>query len=119
MSEITTHVLDLARGTPAVGIDVALERGDARGVYARVGHATTDVDGRVQSFRVPPTAGETPGPAPVRYRLTFSVGAYFAAQGVTCFFPEVHVVFDTAPATPRYHIPLLVSPFGYSTYRGS
>lgn len=119
MSEITTHVLDLARGTPAAGIDVTLERGDARGAYARVGHATTDADGRVASFGAPTTAGEAAGSAPVRYRLTFAVGAYFAAQGVACFCPEIPVVFDAAPGTPRYHVPLLVSPFGYSTYRGS
>lgn len=119
MSEITTHVLDLSRGTPAAGIDVTLERADGRGDYARVGHATTDPDGRVKSFGAPATAGEAAGGASVRYRLTFAVGAYFAAQGVACFNPEVLVVFDAAPATPRYHVPLLVSPFGYSTYRGS
>jgi 5-hydroxyisourate hydrolase len=119
MTEITTHVLDLARGTPAAGVAVTLERGDAHGSYSRVGYATTDADGRVASFGPAPAAGEADSGAPVRHRLTFAVGAYFAAQGVACFHPEVQVVFDAAPGTPRCHVPLLVSPFGYSTYRGS
>ena len=119
MSDITTHVLDLARGAPAAGIDVTLDRADARGAYTPVGRAITDADGRVTSFGVHAAGGGPAGTAPVRHRLTFATGAYFAAQGVACFHPEVQVVFDAVPGTPRYHVPLLVSPFGYSTYRGS
>ena len=119
MSEITTHVLDLARGTPAAGVDVTLERADSRGAYSRVGHGITDADGRVQSFGATAVYDDRAGAGPVRHRLTFAVGAYFAAMRAECFFPEVSVTFDAAPGTARCHVPLLVSPFGYSTYRGS
>jgi 5-hydroxyisourate hydrolase len=111
MSEITTHVLDLSRGVPAAGIDVSLARADTAGHFAAVGRATTDADGRVRSFG----AGSGPG----RYRLTFRVGDYFAALGIECFFPEVQILFEVKGAALPQHVPLLLSPFGYSTYRGS
>jgi 5-hydroxyisourate hydrolase len=112
MSNITTHVLDLARGVPAAGVSVTLARADGAGHFATVGRATTDADGRVRTFG--PAAG-----AVGRYRLTFRVGEYFAALGDACFFPEVQLLFDVRAMDQRLHVPLLVSPYGYSTYRGS
>jgi len=114
MSEITTHVLDLSRGVPAAGIDVTLERTDAAGVFAAVGRAATNADGRVPSFGA---AAAALGAG--RYRLTFRVAPYYAALGTPCFFPEVQVVFEVRDPAQRHHVPLLLSPFGYSTYRGS
>jgi 5-hydroxyisourate hydrolase len=108
MSGITTHVLDTARGRPAVGVPVRLERADDRG-WEEVGRATTDGDGRVRDLlSSPPEAG--------RYRLTFETSAYLGQAG---FYPEVSVTFETGPGQDHYHVPLLLSPFGYSTYRGS
>ncbi len=112
MSAITTHVLDVSRGRPAAGIAVVLERVTAPqpGTLAR---ASTDADGRVKSF--------TPAPAlqAGTYRLTFEVGPYFAAARVDAFYPRVVVDFEVRDPTHHYHVPLLLSPFGYSTYRGS
>jgi 5-hydroxyisourate hydrolase len=111
VSAITTHVLDTARGRPAAGIDVVLERAGDSG-WEVVGRGTTDGDGRLRDLLGDgaPTAG--------RYRLTFDTGAYFAAAGERAFYPEVIVVFAVDGAE-HHHVPLLLSPFGYSTYRGS
>lgn len=110
-SHITTHVLDAARGVPASGLDVTLEQ-PADGAWTVIGRARTDADGRVSML----------GPAalpPGRYRVTFDTGAYFAAQSTSTFYPEVVVVVELADPAARYHVPLLLSPFAYSTYRGS
>ena len=110
MNAITTHVLDLSTGLPAAGVAVRLQRAHGE-EWAEQGHALTDADGRV---------GESLGPlvAPGRYRLSFATGAYFAARGVASFHPEVLVVFEVHEVK-HHHVPLLLSPFGYSTYRGS
>ena len=113
MSAITTQVLDLSRGVPAAGIDVSLESADTAGHFTTVARATTDADGRVRSF------GPEPHGGPGRYRLTFRVGEYFNALGADCFFPEVQVLFEVKDAAQQQHVPLLISPFGYSTYRGN
>ena len=111
MTGITTHVLDLGTGTPATGIGVRLER-HAGGSWQTVAEATTDADGRVRdAFAAMHDAG--------RYRLTFASGAYFAARGATSFHPEIAVVFEIREAGRHHHVPLLLSAFGYSTYRGS
>ena len=111
MSGITSHVLDLTSGTPAAGVEIALERADGAG-WTSLGRARTDADGRVKdAFATLPAAG--------RYRLTFATGAYFAARSVACFHPEVSVVFEVRDPAQHHHVPLLLSPFGYSTYRGS
>jgi 5-hydroxyisourate hydrolase len=112
MSAITTHVLDVSRGKPARGIGVVLERvGSPQStVLAR---ATTDADGRVRAF------SPAPGLQAGVHRLTFEVGPYFAANGVEAFYPRVVVEFELRDAEQHYHVPLLLSPFGYSTYRGS
>ena len=112
MSGITTHVLDVARGRPARGIAVVLERvGTPQS--AMLGRATTDADGRVTAFT--PMSSLQSG----TYRLTFEVASYFATMGVEAFYPRVVVEFDVGDPAQHYHVPLLLSPFGYSTYRGS
>ena len=109
---ITTHVLDTARGRPAQGVPVALERRDGD-AWVPVGAGTTDADGRNRTLT-------PPGPvAPATYRIRFDTGAYFAAAGVDAFFPVVEIQFVVGDGEAHYHVPLLLSPFGYSTYRGS
>ena len=114
---ISTHVLDTARGVPAAGVSVLLERLDAAGgldASREISRATTDADGRVRELVSPGAAAEAG-----RYRLTFDTGAYFAALGVEAFYPSVAVVFEVRDLTQHHHVPLLLSPYGYSTYRGS
>jgi 5-hydroxyisourate hydrolase len=110
VSGITTHVLDTSRGRPAAGVPVTLERTAGDG-WDTVGHATTGADGRAALVSATPDAG--------RYRLTFDTGAYFGPAGEQSFYPEVSVTFTVESAEEHYHVPLLLSPFGYSTYRGS
>lgn len=111
MSHVTTHVLDAATGVPAVG--VAVELADARGLPVDAG--VTDADGRASLGPELLTAGE--------YTLAFRTGAYFAALGVETFYPFVTVTFSVEIAadgsSTHLHVPLLLSPFAYSTYRGS
>lgn len=109
---ITTHVLDTALGRPARGVPVRLELHDG-GAWRELGAGVTDDDGRLRTL--------TPaGPvAPGRYRIGFDTGAYLAASGTTGFFPVVEIQFEIVDGAAHYHVPLLLSPFGYSTYRGS
>jgi 5-hydroxyisourate hydrolase len=118
VSALSTHILDTVRGEPASGIVVRLERADPAAGFAQVAQAVTDADGRVADFGVagPLSAGT--------YRLVFSTGAYLSARhpggaGEEPFFPEVVLTFTADGRRPRYHVPLLLSPFSYSTYRGS
>jgi 5-hydroxyisourate hydrolase len=113
-SPITTHVLDTAHGVPARGVRVWLDREALPGVWTLAGEGTTDDDGRLRTL-LPPAVPFEAG----AYRITFDVGAYFAAQGVTSFWRLVTVSFVVPEGTKHQHVPLLVSPFGYSTYRGS
>jgi 5-hydroxyisourate hydrolase len=114
MSPITTHVLDTARGTPARGITVVLEVADGEHRWSELARGNTDEGGRLGTFNPPLTALGAG-----IYRLRFATGDYFAAAGVRTFYPEVQVVFRVDDPAQHYHIPLLLSPFGYSTYRGS
>jgi 5-hydroxyisourate hydrolase len=98
---ISTHILDIAKGRPAAGVRIVLLRGNAL-----VFEGVTDADGRA---RMADRA------EPGTYRLTFDVGAYNPGG----FFPEATIVFRIENAEQHYHVPLLLSPFGYSTYRGS
>lgn len=110
-SHITTHVLDAARGVPASGVEVTLEHADG-GSWTTVATCRTDADGRINDL----------GPEHVaagRYRVTFDTGSYFAAQGTKTFYPEATIVFEFDDEAAHYHVPLLLSPFAYSTYRGS
>lgn len=104
MSTLSTHVLDTASGAPAAGMRVHLSRWDGDG-WERLGEFVTDADGRVSGF------GELSGG---RHRLGFETGDYGNE-----FYPFVAVVFEVDDDLPHYHIPLLLSPFGYTTYRGS
>jgi 5-hydroxyisourate hydrolase len=109
VSTLSTHVLDTAVGRPAQGIRVTLERADDV-----VGSGVTDADGRVRDLLkkdVPLNQGS--------YRLTFYVGEYFSKAGRETFFPEIVIDFRIGGGAEHYHVPLLLSPFGYSTYRGS
>jgi 5-hydroxyisourate hydrolase len=114
MSAITTHVLDTARGRPAAGMLVRLERCQEGAPPDVLGRGTTDVDGRVRNLLMS-GAGLVIG----HYRLVFDTGTYFAETGAQVFFPEVAVMFEVRDAAQHYHVPLLLSPFGFSTYRGT
>jgi 5-hydroxyisourate hydrolase len=110
MSAVTTHVLDTALGRPAAGVPVRLE--SLAGAGRLLASASTDEDGRVGDLgpeRVEPGA----------YRLVFDTASYFESSGRRGFFPEVSVVFTVVEAGQHHHVPLLLSPFAYSTYRGS
>lgn len=111
-SSISTHVLDTSRGRPAAGVPIVLEqRGDGRN-WIEVGRGATDADGRLRDFlRVPFAAGE--------YRLTFDTESYFRTHGLEGFFAEVQIAFIVRDPGAHHHVPLLLSPYGYSTYRGS
>ena len=113
MSAITTHVLDTMRGLPAPGVPVLLERVTEEGLVT-VANGATDSDGRLRDLLSDEYELEVGA-----YRLSFDTGAYFAATGVEGFYPEVSVVFAVREAGGHYHVPLLLSPHGYSTYRGS
>jgi 5-hydroxyisourate hydrolase len=113
MSAITTHILDTSRGRPAAGVHVALDRRMEAG-WQPLGVGVTDDDGRLGTL-LPP--GERP--AAGTYRLRFATGEYFAAQGVEGFYPQVTIEFHLRAPEEHHHVPLLLNPFGYSTYRGS
>ena len=104
---ISTHVLDARTGRPAAGLELALDRRDGDG-WRPVSRRVTDTDGRVSDLAANSPAGV--------YRIVFAAEAYLAAD---TFYPEIVVVFRVSDPTARYHVPLLLSPFAYSTYRGS
>ena len=109
---ITTHVLDIARGEPAQGITVILELRQAS-EWAPIGRGTTDEKGRITTLADGPIS-------PGTYRLTFDIGTYHRDQGLSvAFFPDVRITFNVRDTEEHFHIPLLLSPFGYSTYRGA
>jgi 5-hydroxyisourate hydrolase len=109
---ISTHVLDTAHGRPAAGVAVTLSHRGAGGSWSVVGSGVTDADGRIREL-----AGGQLGTG--AYRLEFATGAYFERSGTKAFYPEVAVVFEVSDAAGHFHVPLLLSPFGYTTYRGT
>ena len=113
MSKITTHILDTSRGQPASGIAVVLELQTPQG-WQVLGRGVTDGDGRLKEL-LPPDFNFLTG----IYRLTFHTGDYFKARHVESFYIEVTISFIVRDMGEHYHVPLLLSPFGYSTYRGS
>jgi 5-hydroxyisourate hydrolase len=113
MSPITAHVLDTALGRPAVGLRVRLDALDADGRGRTLAERVTNEQGRIVDFVPPGALGAQ------AYRLTFDTGGYFAVSGRPHFYPHVDVVFTVMDADEHHHIPLLLSPFGYSTYRGT
>ncbi|MCJ1685423.1 hydroxyisourate hydrolase [Rathayibacter sp. VKM Ac-2927] len=110
-SHVTTHVLDAVLGRPAQDVPVALEARRGFG-WEPIATARTDADGRVAEF------GPTELPAGI-YRVVFDTAAYFERSGTASFYPEVVVAFRLEDTAAHFHIPLLLSPFAYSTYRGS
>jgi 5-hydroxyisourate hydrolase len=111
MTRITSHVLDVTAGRPAAGITVRLER--LEGSRAELmASAATDADGRVRDW-LPEGTGAG------RYRLVFETGAWFRAAGRETIYSEVVIHVDVTEGAAHYHLPLLLAPFGYSTYRGS
>jgi 5-hydroxyisourate hydrolase len=113
MSQITTHVLDVSRGVPASGVSVVLELQTASNSWKELGKGATDNDGRLRNLLTPGKLGTG------TYRLTFDTGVYFAERKIESLYPKVNIIFEVRNAQEHYHIPLLLSPFGYSTYRGS
>ena len=113
MSAITTHVLDTASGRPAGGVRVSLEQMDAHDSWKPIAHGATDEDGRLRTL-MPSGTKALPG----TYRLIFETSRYFDAQEIATFYPHIIVTF-TVGTDAHYHVPLLLSPFGYSTYRGT
>jgi 5-hydroxyisourate hydrolase len=108
---ITTHVLDVTRGRPAAGVGVLLSVRSGEG-WRELERATTGPDGRAA---FDPEAGLSVA----TYRLRFETGDWFAGAGVRGFWPHVEIAFDVADPAEHHHVPLLLSPYGYSTYRGS
>ncbi len=107
---VSTHVLDANAGRPAAGVAVSLSVHGVSGDWVTVETGETGADGR-HRFGAATEAGV--------YRLVFGTGGYFAARGVAAFYPEVTITFTVSGAGGHYHVPLLLSPFAYSTYRGS
>ena len=110
-SRVTTHVLDAVSGRPAAGVEVTLDQRVADG-WRPVIAGRTDSDGRISDF----------GPVdlePGIYRVSFGTAAYFAAVGQQAFYPEVIIPFNLTDPEAHYHVPLLLSPYAFSTYRGS
>ncbi len=113
MSAITTHILDVSAGCPAHSVPVTLERQTTTD-WEIVGKGATDEDGRLRDLLDSEAILEAGN-----YRLTFDTETYFANQQIEGFYPQVTVAFTVRDAQQHYHVPLLLSPFGYSTYRGS
>lgn len=112
MSPITTHVLDTAIGRPAVGLAVKLYKLQVD-TFGEVGAGVTNQDGRVTDLL--PEGAAQPGV----YRIQFDTATYFNTLDLSGFYPIVEITFKVEPENDHYHVPLLLSPFGYSTYRGS
>lgn len=110
-SPITTHVLDISRGKPAVGIKAVLEVQSGSN-WKEIGRGTTNDDGRIADLL---DSQITPG----LYRLTFATAEYFRTLKTESFYPKISIEFEIKNSDPHYHVPLLLSPFGYSTYKGS
>lgn len=109
---ISTHVLDLASGVGGKNIPVVLEIKDKNGVWSKVASGTTDENGRIKSF------GSTFNANLGTYKLIFDMSKYSANKGKP-FFPEINVIFEVQDQNLHYHVPVVVSPYGYSTYRGN
>ena len=114
MKRISTHVLDLVRGKPAVAVGVRLEKQNGSGTWQVLGSSQTDQDGRCPQL-LPQDDALVAG----AYRLTFETGDYFALQKIATLYTVVEVTFRAQEGESHFHIPLLLSPNGYTTYRGS
>ena len=112
MSAITSHVLDTSLGSPVAGLEVGLSLLEA-GSFREIGRGLTDADGRIKQLLA--------GAALVRgtYRLSFEVGAHYETAARPHFYERIEIQFQVTSLEQHYHVPLLLSPFGYSTYRGT
>uniref|UniRef100_A0A182KAC9 hydroxyisourate hydrolase n=1 Tax=Anopheles christyi TaxID=43041 RepID=A0A182KAC9_9DIPT len=115
MQNLSTHILDTTRGKPAPEVPVTLYVRTTSQTWTKVSTGITDADGRFKSFFAPGQPGLEMGV----YKLHFDVGPYFRGRSVESLYPFIEIVFTVADPTQHYHIPLLLNPFGYSTYRGS
>lgn len=113
MSPITTHILDTTSGKPGAGIPVVLERKTHTAGWQAIADGMTNADGRINDLLSVDDVF-----MPGHYRLIFDTGSYFLLSNIECFFPQVIISFVVKDPTQHYHVPLLLSPFGYSTYRG-
>jgi 5-hydroxyisourate hydrolase len=113
MSQITTHILDIARGAPARQVEISLSHRE-NGRWTVIGQGNTNDDGRIADL----LASDITLPAGT-YQMHFDTAGYFSAVGDPVFYPWVDVVFNITDDGHHYHIPLLLSPYGHSTYRGS
>jgi 5-hydroxyisourate hydrolase len=113
MSAITTHVLDMSRGRPATGVEVTLQIRSGH-EWKQLGASLTDANGRCNTLMAGDSQIESG-----TYRLLFNIGRYYHSQHVETFYAEIPIVFEVLHPETHYHIPLLISPYGYSTYRGS
>lgn len=113
-SLITTHVLDTSRGRPAVGVRVSLAFHEEKASWTALADGVTNSDGRISDF-LPESTKLATGV----YRLTFDTASYFQDSGVEGFYPSIVITFQIRDPAAHYHVPVLLSPYGYSTYRGS
>ena len=109
---ISTHVLDVMRGTPAAGLAVTLSRREADGDWKVVAGSETDADGRIRQLTDDDLEGG-------EYQLRFDTRPYFERSGLDAFYPEVVVVFNVGDASSHVHVPVLLSAYGYTTYKGT
>jgi 5-hydroxyisourate hydrolase len=114
INRISTHVLDTALGKPAARVPVRLEQREKDGSWLTLGSFNTDADGRCSQM-----LAESQPLAEGLYRLAFDTGSYYAAQNVSGLYPVVEITFQVRKGESQFHIPLLLSPNGYTTYRGS
>jgi 5-hydroxyisourate hydrolase len=114
MKRISTHVLDVTQGRPAKDVPVRLERRESSGAWTVLGSSRTDGDGRCSQL----LAGDDALRAGV-YRLAFDTASYHVAQKIEALYPVVEIIFQVRDGESQFHIPLLLSPYGYTTYRGS
>jgi 5-hydroxyisourate hydrolase len=114
MNRISTHVLDTSLGRPASGVPARLERLESSGAWLELAFGRTDEDGRCAQL-LPPDNSLKPG----QHRITFDTGSYYAGQGVSGLYPVVEIIFEVRAGESQFHIPLLLSPNSYTTYRGS
>ena len=113
MSPITTHVLDTNTGKPAAGMPISLHKKQSNGEYTILSSNITNQDGRIKNLLEPGSL------EPGIYKMHFDTASYFRQHNIQGFYPEAVICFEISSTTDHYHIPLLLSPFGYSTYRGS
>ena len=114
VTRISTHVLDTSLGKPVKDIAVRLERREKSGLWSLLGTSRTDIDGRCTQL-----LPDDSNLSPAIYRLAFDTGTYFTAAKVTSLYPVVEVTFEVRDGESHFHIPLLLSPNGYTTYRGT